>query len=63
MKNCPRPICACAATIGAAICAEQSSANSQADYTCHNVMRIKAPLVGIAQRLSGLLGGRRGRGL
>lgn len=26
-----------AATIGAAICAEQSSANSQPDYMCHNV--------------------------
>lgn len=26
-----------AATIGAAICAEQSSANSQLDYMCHNV--------------------------
>ena len=31
------------ATIGAAICAEQSSANSQVDYMCHNVRHKALP--------------------
>ncbi len=49
-----------AATIGAAICAEQSSANSQADYMCHNV-RHKTLLGKITQKLAGLFDERRGR--
>lgn len=49
-----------AVTIGAAICAEQSSANSQADYMCHNV-RHKIPPVEVLQTLAGLLDRRRGR--
>lgn len=49
-----------AVTIGAAICAEQSSANNQADYMCHNV-RHKTLLVEITQNLAGLKDGERGR--
>lgn len=49
-----------AATIGAAICAEQSSANSQADYMCHNV-RHKTLLGKITEKLAGLFDERRGR--
>lgn len=49
-----------AATIGAAICAEQSSANSQPDYTYHNV-RHKTLLGKITQKLAGLFDERRGR--
>lgn len=49
-----------AATIGAAICAEQSSANSQPDYMCHN-MTHKTLLGKITQKLAGLFDDRRGR--
>lgn len=47
-----------AGTIGAAICAEQSSANSQPDYMCHNVRR-KTLLGKITQELAGLFDERR----
>lgn len=58
-EKCPRPICAFGATIGAAICAEQSSANSQADYVCHNA-RHKTLLGGeISLKLAGLFAERR----
>lgn len=49
-----------AATIGAAICAEQSSANSQADYMCHTA-RHKTVLGKITHTLAGLSDERRGR--
>lgn len=50
-----------AATIGAAICVEQSSANSQADYLRHNVRHKTLPEK-IAQKLAGLFDERRERG-
>ena len=48
-----------AATIGAAIRAEQSSANSQADYMCHNARHRKR----CREELAGLYEGGEGGGL